>query len=490
MPSILYTVDFFLHAHGQSVRNLLDGIWCRREYGADQLALGRDVETLPPWLPRNPACLSTNSCPLPTRRGKGTVNISTFLHPANTAAENTAGWKRLVNLLQQTPNAVAAIPGGMYEVTPLSPADGLVNVTIVGGQGVSPTVFRVHNATDAHVAAWSHSRGLYLRDLAFVAVGVGPWTEECDAQTCATTAGLNWYNVSDSIVEGVQMLGGRMMSMAGGCACSSCTCYNPPINFHFRKCYSANAPVGIFLCNSWYSSIEDSVAENITGSPGYGIEIKSAALGNWITDSVARNCKSGFAHGSMDGFVDRSWARNITAVDCKTAVVTSGSNCLWEGVHVHGASTTSTAVDCMVNRVGSGRNNTVELFVHSIVNSARGSHVKLHQGATQNVVDIQWWPSTTQVMTVAFVAGSVLEGQSNGIAPTLPNCYGSGGECGCPTVCPNLTAAERVGSGNVVNIRVPISKEPVCEGDCKSNEVNRLNATETLTSDDLATSRV
>ena len=63
------------------------------------------------------------------------------------------------------------------------------------------------------------------------------------------------------------MVGGRMMSMSGGCPCSSCTCYNPPINFHFRRCYSSNAPVGIFLCNSWYSSIEDSVAENITGSP-------------------------------------------------------------------------------------------------------------------------------------------------------------------------------------------------------------------------------
>ena len=61
---------------------------------------------------------------------------------------------------------------------------------------------------------------------------------------------------------------------------------------------------------------------------GYGIEIKSAAVGNWIKDSTARNCKYGFAHGSMNGFVDRSWARNLTAVDCHTAVVTSGSNCV------------------------------------------------------------------------------------------------------------------------------------------------------------------
>lgn len=155
-------------------------------------------------------------------------------------------------------------------------------------------MFRVHNATGAHVAAWSNSRGLYLRDLDFVAVGVSPCTE----LVCDTTSGLNWYNVSDSIVEGVSMAGGRMMSMSGGGKCSSCTNFNPPINFHFRRCTSSNAAVGVFLCDSWYSSIEDSVAVNITGSPGYGIELKNGGKGNWITDSVARGCKYGFAHAS------------------------------------------------------------------------------------------------------------------------------------------------------------------------------------------------
>ena len=218
---------------------------------------------LPPWLPRNPAC-SAHGCPLPVRRAVGTVDTTQYLRPAWSATQNTAGWKALVKVLEGSPGSVAAIPGGVYDVTPLSPASGLVNVTIAGGQQGAPTLFRVHNATGAHVAAWGHSRGLYLRDLAFVAVGVPPCTPlECSA----SSSGLNWYNVSDSIVEGVSMVGGRMMSMSGGCPCSSCTCYNPPINFHFRRCYSSNAPVGIFLCNSWYSSIEDSVAENITGSP-------------------------------------------------------------------------------------------------------------------------------------------------------------------------------------------------------------------------------
>jgi hypothetical protein len=115
--------------------------------------------------------------------------------------------------------------------------------------------------------------------------------------------------------------------------------------------------------------------------------------------------------------------------------------------------------------------------VHSIIDDAKSSHIKLHQGATQNVVDVQRWPSTTQVMTVAFVAGTILEGPSNGIAPTLPNCYSSVSGCECPTRCPNLTATERVGSKNVVNVRVPLAKAPVCEGDCESNTVNRVDAT-------------
>ena len=450
---------------------------CSLVVAAADAAAGGSV--LPPWLPRNPACRPSSGCPLPARYSAGTVvvNTSVFLQPANTAAQNTAGWKRLVELLQRTPNAVATFPGGAYDVTPLSPASGFVNVTIAGAQGVSPTVFRVFNATGAHVAAWSNSRGLYLRDLIFVAVGVRPWSKECNTQACVKTSGLNWFNVSDTIVEGVQMIGGRMMSMAGGCPCSSCTCYNPPINFHFRRCYAANAPVGIFLCDSWYSSIEDSVAENITGSPGYGIEIKSAAIGNWITNSTARNCKAGFAHGSMNGFVDRSWATNLTAVDCQTAVVTSGSNCVWEDVHVYGANTTATAVDCMVNRVGSGRNNTFVISVHSILDNPTAAHVKMHQGATGNVVDLKQWPSSTQILDVAFVAGSVLEGQSNGIAPSLPTCYGSPSECGCPTTCSNLTAAERVGSDNVVNVRVSLAQAPVCSGDCQNNSIHFLNGT-------------
>ena len=209
---------------------------------------------------------------------------------------------------------------------------------------------------------------------------------------------------------------------------------------------------------------------------GYGIEIKSAAVGNWIKDSTARNCKYGFAHGSMNGFVDRSWARNLTAVDCHTAVVTSGSNCVWEGVHVRGASTTAAAIECMVNRVGSGRNNTFEIFVHSIIDSKRGAHVKLHQGTVGNTVDVQQWPAPSQVLTVAFVAGAILEGQSNGIAPSLPTCYGSPSDCGCPAVCPNLTATERIGSQNAVNVRVPTGA-PLCSGDCSRNAVHRLNAT-------------
>ena len=218
---------------------------------------------LPPWLPRNPTC-PAHGCPLPVRRSVGTVDTTQYLRPAWSATQNTAGWKALVKVLEGSPGSVAAIPSGVYNVTPLSPASGLVNVTIAGGQQGAPTLFRVHNATGAHVAAWGHSRGLYLRDLSFVAVGVPP----CTPLGCsASSSGLNWYNVSDSIVEGVSMVGGRMMSMSGGCPCSSCGCFNPPINFHFRRCYSSNAPVGIFLCNSWYSSIEDSVAENITGSP-------------------------------------------------------------------------------------------------------------------------------------------------------------------------------------------------------------------------------
>eukprot|EP01052_Picozoa_sp_SAG31_P011130 SAG31_NODE_624_length_13465_cov_11.802708_3_plen_480_part_00 len=430
---------------------------------------------LPPWLPRNPACLA-HGCPLPARRTTSTVDTTKFLHTDNTAAENTAGWKALVKVLAETPGSVVTIPGGTYNVAPLSEASGLINVTIAGGQD-TPALFRVHNATGAHVAAWSHSRGLYLRDMQFVAVGVPPCIPGLGE--CTTTSGLNWYNCSDSIVEGVSMVGGRMMSMSGGCPCPSCTCYNPPINFHFRRCYSSNAPVGIFLCDSWYSSIEDSVAENITGSPGYGIEIKGAAIGNWITGSTARNCKYGFAHGSMNAFVDRSWASNLTAVDCHTAVITSGSNCVWEGVHVHGASTTAAAIECMVNRVGSGRNNTFEVLVRSIISSRwwrGGSHVTLHQGTVGNVVDVLQWPAPSQVLKVAFVAGAILEGHSNGIARSPPTCYGSPSDCGCPTVCPNLTAAERVGSGNVVNVRVRTGS-PVCSGDCSRNVVNRLNVT-------------
>ena len=75
---------------------------------------------------------------------------------------------------------------------------------------------------------------------------------------------------------------------------------------------------------------------------------------------------------------------------------------------------------------------------------------------------------------MAFVAGAILEGQSNGIAHALPTCYGSPSDCGCPAVCPKLTDAERVGSNNVVNVRVRTGT-PVCSGDCSRNALNWLN---------------
>ena len=106
------------------------------------------------------------------------------LSPGNSAAQNTQGWADLVTFLEEHPGAVAAIPGGVFDVTPLAGATGLVNATVLGGQRAR-TVFRVHNATNAHVAAWSHSHGLHLRDLSFVAAGISWAAGE-------TTAGLNW----------------------------------------------------------------------------------------------------------------------------------------------------------------------------------------------------------------------------------------------------------------------------------------------------------
>ena len=76
------------------------------------------------------------------------------------------------------------------------------------------------------------------------------------------------------------------------------------MNFHFRGCRSSNAPVGVFLCDAWYSSIQGSVAVNITGSPGYGIELKNGGTGNWITDSVARGCR----HVGAFAFCSFLWA--------------------------------------------------------------------------------------------------------------------------------------------------------------------------------------
>ena len=120
----------------------------------------RPAPTLPRWLPHNPAC-PAGGCPLPALRTAGTVSTAQYLDPSNTAVQNTLGWKALVKYLEQHPGCVASIPGGAYDVTPLWGASGLINVTIVGGQSTR-TVFHVHNATGAHVAAWSHSRGLYL----------------------------------------------------------------------------------------------------------------------------------------------------------------------------------------------------------------------------------------------------------------------------------------------------------------------------------------
>ena len=390
------------------------------------------------------------------------------LSPTNSASQNTRGWKSLVAFLEAHPGSVARIPGGVYDVMPLAGATGLINATIIGGQHVA-SIFRVHNASGVHVAAWSNARGLYLRDLSFTAVGIN-WTGAAGGET---TSGLNWYNVSDSIVEGVSMEFGRMMSMSGGGACSSCRNYNPPVNFHFRRCYSSNAAVGVFLCDSWFSSIETSVAVNITGSPGYGIELKNGGKGNWIADCIARSCKYGFAHGSMNGFVDEAWASNVSAVDCGVAVVSSGSNCVWEGIKVSGtAGTTTSAVELMVNRVGSGKNNTFEILVGKIAAATHGSPyaVKMHQGTLDNVVNVKQWPLPTQEFTAAFIAGSMTEGKSTGPSATIPTCHGTAKECGCAPTCPQLTPAKRVGSGNVVNLLVATGKS-VCSGDCTHNKI-------------------
>ena len=181
----------------------------------------------------------------------------------------------------------------------------------------------------------------------------------------------------------------------------------------------------------------------------------------------------GFAHGSMNGFVDQSWASNLSAVDCKVAIVSSGSNCVWEGVNVSGsAGVTQSAVECMVNRVGSGKNNSFELFISDIEPAVHGSPyaVKLHQGTVNNMVDIQKWPSPTQEFTAAFVAGSMVEGESFGPAATVPTCHGTAKECDCSPNCRQLTPTTRVGSGNVVNLHVATGA-PVCSGDCKSNKI-------------------
>ena len=177
----------------------------------------------------------------------------------------------------------------------------------------------------------------------------------------------------------------------------------------------------------------------------------------------------------MNGFVDQAWASNVTAVDCDVAVVSSGSNCVWEGVTVGGTGTTTSAVECLVNRVGSGKNNSFEIFVRSIAAAKHGSPyaVKMHQGTANNVVNVQQWPSPTQAFTAAFIAGPTTEGQSFGPAATVPRCHGTAKACGCGPTCPQLTPAKRVGSGNVVSLLVPTGP-PVCSGDCKSNHVNPL----------------
>lgn len=111
----------------------------------------------------------------------------------------------------------------------------------------------------------------------------------------------------------------------------------------------------------------------------------------------------------MNGFVDTAWASNVSTVDCGVAVVSSGSNCVWENIKVSGtAGTTTSAVECMVNRVGSGKNNSFEVFVSSIVAASHGSPyaVKIYPGAEGNVVNVKQWPSQTQPFTAGFVAVS------------------------------------------------------------------------------------
>ena len=67
-----------------------------------------------------------------------------------------------------------------------------------------------------------------------------------------------------------------------------------------------------------------------------------------------------------------------------------------------------------------------------------GYHVKIYQGAVKNVVDVKQWPAPDQALTVAFIAGSTTEGHSNGIAASLPDCYGSRKLPNRPIIDPEL----------------------------------------------------
>lgn len=118
---------------------------------------------------------------------------------------------------------------------------------------------------------------------------------------------------------------------------------------------------------------------------------------------------------------------------------------------------------------------------HFLPRLARGTHFCLvsekfeKKTCSLHCCVVAFVPSLAQVLTVSFIAGSIIEGHSNGIAASLPACHGSPADCGCPAVCPNLTETERFGSGNVVNVRVATGT-PVCNGDCQNNTVNRLAA--------------
>lgn len=160
-------------------------------------------------------------------------------------------------------------------------------------------------------------------------------------------------------------------------------------NARVRNCTALGLNVannGILVGDIEESGIESCYVSGVTGSPGYGLQIKNVALRCWIRNSYARDCVAGVAFGNDTGIlaVQDSVVSNCATYNCTTGLLTGyAQRNAVTGVWIDMNGIVSNAIDLQNNSI---YNVISGVYVRNLDTSR--SCVRFRSGCSDNLVEI------------------------------------------------------------------------------------------------------